>query len=103
MALLADGGSAAGQGDQRGSCLVVLGDAGFAGLWVAAVCDSTGVRRAGRWFRRKELREAAAEEESRGCLVGLAAGAGSAERGKNGGWPRGEKERVAVLGRRRTG
>lgn len=79
MALLADGGSAAGQGDQRGSCLVVLGDAGFAGLWVAAVCDSTGVRRAGRWFRRKELREAAAEEESRGCLVGLAAGAGSAE------------------------
>jgi hypothetical protein len=35
--------------------------------------------------------------------VGLAAGAGSAERGKNGGWPRGEKERVVVLGRRRTG
>jgi hypothetical protein len=67
-----------------GSCLVVLGDAGFAGLWVAAVCDSAGVRRAGRWFRRKELREAAAEEESRGCLVGLAAGAGSAERGNGG-------------------
>ena len=36
-------------------------------------CDSAGVRRAGRWFRRKELREAAAEEESGGCLVGLAA------------------------------
>ena len=36
-------------------------------------------------------------------FVSLAAGAGLAERGKNGGWPRGEKERVAVLGRRRTG
>jgi hypothetical protein len=36
-------------------------------------CDSAGVRRAGRWFRRKELREAAAEEKSGGCLVGLAA------------------------------
>jgi hypothetical protein len=26
-----------------GSCLVVLGDAGFTGLWVAVVCDFAGV------------------------------------------------------------
>ena len=44
--------------------------AGSVGHWR---CDSAGVRRAGHWFRRKELREAAAEEESGGCLVGLAA------------------------------
>jgi len=41
--------------------------------WATGSAILPAFRRAGRWFRRKELREAAAEEESGGCIVGLAA------------------------------
>nr|TKR63928.1 hypothetical protein D5086_0000320590 [Populus alba] len=34
-------------------------------LWWVSVVDSAGVRRAGRWFRRKELRETAVEGRRR--------------------------------------
>lgn len=41
--------------------------------WATGSAILPAFRRAGRWFRRKELWEAAAEEESGGCIVGLAA------------------------------